>query len=310
MLTRIFAEFPFALKKNGILYGCAKNGVVKLDLDIDNPEFLEVIPLKQNLFTTSFLFDRDFLSTADTNISKTDLNGAYFIKIYPLYILTEQEKIMENKNQHGIISVYGDNLKVLNITTRYDTYTETIKGLGNIKCDFFTYSGQPFAYFFHNGTLNIYSLAEQIKKTLCAPCDEFYFKDSLITVKTFNDIAKHKVTSYYSCNGNEFKFLEKKVETSPYYSANALNKKVLPVAFFEGVLCGEDVSPYLTETLLDKQSKLQGYLGDFIGVLPAPEFRSIDETGLIYQKAQNLFQVKYCKTELKDRRICNLKLLD
>ncbi len=67
-----------------------------------------------------------------------------------------------------------------------------------------------------------------------------------------------------------------------------LREELLPFAFFESVLLGADVSPFLSEELLPQAEKLKDFLGHFLAVTltPAPNV-----CGLVYAKSERLFEV-------------------
>jgi hypothetical protein len=86
--------------------------------------------------------------------------------------------------------------------------------------------------------------------------------------------------------------------------AEKIREELLAYAFFESVLLGLDPTPYLAEELHADKDKLQGFLGNFTHVLCTD---TPDVCGLIYKKDENLFQITYFQTEIKQGKIINVR---
>ena len=74
--------------------------------------------------------------------------------------------------------------------------------------------------------------------------------------------------------------------------------------------CG-DYAEYLDGELRKKADALKQYLGEYIGVtVPTEKFYAehgdIRAAGLVYPKAQNLFEVRYYAVEITDGKISNV----
>ena len=81
-------------------------------------------------------------------------------------------------------------------------------------------------------------------------------------------------------------------------------ENLLPYAFFESVCIGADFAQMLTPELQEKADGLRAFLGDFSSV-------TLTETpnviGLIYQKSERIFEVRYYTVELQNGKICDIK---
>lgn len=73
-------------------------------------------------------------------------------------------------------------------------------------------------------------------------------------------------------------------------------------AFFESVLLGEDYTQYLCDNLQEKAAQVKEFLGDFLSVLPMG-----DDCGLVYQKAERLYEIKIFRVQLQDGRISEIQ---
>ena len=80
--------------------------------------------------------------------------------------------------------------------------------------------------------------------------------------------------------------------------------ELLPYAFFESVLIGANFENFLSDELRGKADSLPSFLGDFIAVTLTPDPK---ELGLVYKKAERLFEVRYFRVETQDGKITDLK---
>ncbi len=310
MLAKISSEYPFTVKINGIFHNTQKNTLTTLDL-LDGV-LVEIIPLESNILPTSFLFDDLFRKTPDKFMVKTNLKDAFFINLIPNRLDTLEKTIKENSCAFGGANVSVKNGINLTVYNKYSIYTESFyeKNYDNVKIEFIEHNSSKFSIIRVGRRLNVYMLDGKIEKVLSVNADEVYFDNGLKTVTYYKDIAKHKVSSYYQYVDKKLKPVNFQVEISKKFYLNGLPLKVLPVAFFEGLMHGDDLSTCMTEEIFEKKDKLKGYLKDYVGVLPCPSFRNNGETGLIYKIDDNLYEVKYCRVEFKDRKISNLCLID
>ena len=86
-----------------------------------------------------------------------------------------------------------------------------------------------------------------------------------------------------------------------------LNEKIIPFAFFEDLCVGSDIIKYLSQDMQNNALYVKDYIKDFIGVMPPPLFRDINEVGLIRKKAENVFVVDYYIAEVENKKIINIK---
>lgn len=132
------------------------------------------------------------------------------------------------------------------------------------------------------------------------------FGERLEITAAFETCTAAKAVCTYSYNGEELTLCASKtVESRPP------EKNILHFAFFESVLTCGDYAEYLDDELKKKAGVLKRYLGEYIGVtVPTEKFYAehgeIKAAGLVYPKAQNLFEVKYFAVELTDNKVSNV----
>ena len=135
----------------------------------------------------------------------------------------------------------------------------------------------------------------------------FTTDSAFTTTEKFCDIANHTVTSTWSFNNNFFNSTEISCKNGVDFHIENLTEQTLPFAFFEEVLVGGNYEDFLCEDMRANAHKLKGYLGNFIGVIPPPKFRELNEVGLIYKKSDNKYFAEYFVTELQNRKVTNIK---
>ena len=128
--------------------------------------------------------------------------------------------------------------------------------------------------------------------------------------KNYIDIAKHKVVSEWEYSNDKLIVKSKKVLTANGFLPKNLVSEILPYAFLEGLIAGEDILPYLTEKIKPNADKLFSYLGNFIGIMPPPIFKEQNQIGLVYKKSENHYYVKYLTFSLVQDKIDNLSFIE
>ena len=124
---------------------------------------------------------------------------------------------------------------------------------------------------------------EKIQKVFCRTVDDFSLDNGFYTTEIYDDMAKHKCVLEWTFDGKNLINNHSKITCSNTFSIDNLHEKLIPYAFLECFLVGADTDCYFTETILNNKKHLKDYLGDFIGIMPPPRFRNIDEDGLIFR---------------------------
>lgn len=309
MYYYFYSESPSALKINGAFYGILSKGVKSLKIDYNSP-FLELCPVSVYKPCVNLLLDENFLSSPCPSVSVTDLKGGYLIKFNPLNNVQEFAIITQQKYADALVTVFNENGLKLSIETRNDFYAETLnKNIKGAQIKDFSLNNTRFvAIELENdtSTLCVYKISDKVEKVFCREITRFSTDNEFITVESFRDIAKHVVTTKWEFVNNTFKIKSADVIADENFNLDNLNERLIPYCFLEKRLTGANCSDYLCGNVLQNESKLNGFLGPYIGVMPPPPFRNIDEIGLIYSKSENLYQVEYFKFTLENRKISNI----
>lgn len=110
----------------------------------------------------------------------------------------------------------------------------------------------------------------------------------------FHDSMGHTVVSEWK--GGELLSSSVRAKHNPTEATYAL-------ALFECVNLGVDPSPYLHEKIRHKADSLKEFLGDYRSVVLTD---SPNRVGLVYERKERVFDVRYFTVTLEDGKICNI----
>ena len=302
--------YPAAIKLNGLYFGIITDSVKACDIKTEDNPFIEICPLSSGEKGVNFLLTENFLSSPPEGVSVTDLKGGYLIKFNASHRggqfgITAQEKFRD-----AVVTVYNDDGYKISVETPDDFYIHNLSCVfKNVTVKHFYIDNNAFVSVASESEktfLNVYSISGKIKTVFSGEVDNYQTDGVFITEQSYKDMAKHRIKTVWTFDG-ELKEKSREVTCSPSFSPDKLPERLLPYAFFEEYAAGGNFTEYLDENMKKKSDKLKGFLGKFIGVMPPPIFRSIDEVGLVYKKNENIYGVEYFILQLKDRKITNLK---
>ena len=306
--------FPAAIKFNGIYYGVIHDTVKSCNFEDNFTPFIEVCPLSSSGNTLNFLPEKEFLDSPPDGVTVTDMRGGYLLQFPKKCSSSEFKVIKQEKFPDLLLTVFKENDIKVSIETKTDFFVETINlDLSSVEVKRFSINNKNFIalnFLGEYNTLSVYLIDQKITKVFSREVQSFSFDNGFSTTEVFKDMAKHKVVSEWVFENNTFHSHLKTVTCDPNFKIEKLPLSLLPFAFFEDLLVGADVSEYLGDSIKKNADKLGSYLGKFIGVMPPPLFRNIDEVGLIYPNGKNKYKVDYCTLEFTDRKITNVKKSD
>lgn len=303
------SSYPAVLKLNGIYYGTIHNAIKSCKVDGDEHVFVEICPLNGKEKPTAIILDKEFLSSPPNHLSITDLDGGYLLKFESSYFCNEFKVFSQQKYNDAVVTVFSENGYKLSIETKDDFYAESLEiEIASAEIQRVERLKNLVVIFMHGdkNVVCVYDINSSIKKVFSQNVDSAEFNENLITVQSYSDVAKHRLTTTWQYENRTFIAKEKKIERQNQIDREKLNPNVLPYAFLEELLVGGEYREYIADTLLENADKLGGFFGDFIGVMPPPIFRDIEDVGLIYNKEKNLYCVKYFRFELKENKIVNV----
>jgi hypothetical protein len=153
-----------------------------------------------------------------------------------------------------------------------------------------------------------FHLGERITLAFKNICDGYSFeRDTLTILENKNTLLKHSISSVWQ-------FAEKvtlvKYAVQRKKELFTLHEKLVPYAFLEALLTGDQIDCYLGGSVKENADKISGFFENFIGILPPPTFRKNDEIGLLYHIKGAQYRVEYFTFEIENRKIYNIKKAD
>lgn len=306
------SNFPAVVKLDGIYFGNIYLEPKTCNFDDGHIPFVEVCPLNNSATQQNFFPDKDFLSCPPKDFSVTDLKGGYLITVNSPPKTNGFNVIAQEKNPYAIITIFSELGYKLSIETPYDFYAETFDcEVTDGKINVVTIDNKKFLLIelqLEKGLMiNIYDVNNKTQKIFSQFCDSYSLDNGFSTTLSLLDVAKHTVTTTWQFKDNRLCERERRVTCADSFVIDNLPDLVLPYAFLEGILAGENIEPYLCENLLKNKDKLPAFLGEFIGIFPPPVFRNNEEVGLVYKKSDSLYYADYFIFEVTNHKISNLK---
>lgn len=307
------SEYAAALKVNG-RFSCSLSTKPTLISNLEKNSFIEFCSLDDCFQNKSLILSDEFLSCPPDFFSVVDIKGGYLIHFSPPFFTNDYKLISQRKTQFSLCNLFLDGGAKVSLTTNNDFYSERLK-FHLTDGQFFTLeNSENFIALITKGTLkslSVYDLRDKINKIYFVEGNEIDFNRNCITItQNKRDMFKHKITYKLSIIDGQIKTSDREIIALKNASPSLLTDRLIPYAFYEEMVLGGSISSYLSPDLCGKQSLLSDYLGEFIGVITPPPFRDYFEIGLIYKKTKNTYYVRYVLTDVLDKKITNVKLLD
>ena len=311
MYYYFYADFPSVIKINGIYYGSCHGLVKKLGYEGDAPPFIELYSLTPDEKSAFLLLNKNFFDNPPENVAITDLSGGYLIRFKPCFIKAGFEILAQKKHPYAVVTVFNDNGLNISIETPNDFYTERVKfDAKSAEIKEFNLNGTPLLaveIFKQDKTLLcIFDVNDKVKKIFSRTVNEYSFSDTFSTTETFLDIQKHSLSIVWEYDNNCLKEKSRSITCAKEFDLTNLNEHVIPYAFLESLLVGDNVECFLGDEIKQNLAVLPEYLGNFIGVFPPPDFIEQQLVGLVYKQKENVYSVKYFNFTVKDKKIINV----
>lgn len=302
-------NYFYAIKINGLYFGVI--GKEPKPISIENPSpFIELCPIDggNNL---NFIMEEKFFSSPPKPIKITDMKGGYLIDFCLQKSSLPFKVLLQKRFDNFEITLFNDDTEKVSIQTETDYFVENIDFVAP-EIDSFSINNTEFVSIKDekNGKkyLSLYKITGKTEKIFNGEISDCFFDNEIKISYTISDIAKHKIEITFNVKDNVVYESEKKV--SGETDLDKLNEKIIPFAFFEDLCVGSDIIKYLSQDMQNNALYIKDYIKDFIGVMPPPLFRNINEVGLIRKKAENVFAVDYYIAEVENKKIINIKKSD
>ncbi|MDE7158205.1 MAG: hypothetical protein K2N74_01385 [Clostridiales bacterium] len=283
------AEKPCALSVNGIYLGVVDGFERSTELNPEDGVFCELKP--NGFHSVRFHFDEEFLFSPPPQIKLYYTGDA--VAVYACdFIRTDQSlNVLWQKRLGGTLltlTLQGKvtlnlenetGLHMINLPDAFETCTA--KSHGKF---FLLESETAFALLSHDGKIAILSEGTVLDT-----------KDGLKAEVPFHDSVGHTAVCTY--REGELKECSIRAKREPTEATFAL-------ALFESALIGADCTPYMSEALQEKANSLKEFLGEFLSVVLTEE---PDKVGLIYERKERVYDVRYFRVETTDGKVSNIK---
>lgn len=301
--------YPSAIKLNGLYFGMISDTVKSCKLELSDSVFAEICPLGKGP-NVSFIINENLLCSPPDGISITDLQGGYLIHANNRQLETEFKILGQEKYPDLIVTVFNENGLKISLETPSNFFADNLSFQAeSASFHRFSLDGEQLIAIELLGVekiLLIYILSN-LKCIFTDNIENFSFDNGLTTTQRYKDIAKHLATTNWRLHDGNLKPEKKNVSTADDFSIDNLTEQVLPYAFLEEYMVGGDIKQFLGGNVLQNSDKLNGFFGEFIGIMPPPTFRNPNEIGLIRKLRSNLFKADYIIAEIQNRKIINLK---
>ncbi|MBR1967868.1 MAG: hypothetical protein IKA11_00540 [Clostridia bacterium] len=305
------ADYPAIIKINGIYYGSITETVKSLRLENCQPPFIEVCPLGSSDGAFNFILDENFLSHPFNRATVTDLIGGFLIKFEPQKTGGDFKVYRQEKFSNAIVTVFNENGCKISVETEKDFLIEPVNVSVFDASIFLTESNNKNLLAVNvNGKPNmlyLFDFDDKIRTVFSRAINSFNLDGGIFTTETPSDIVKHKITARWEWIDGAMKETSRTIERKSGFDSSKVPLMLIPYVFIEERLVGSTGAEYLSEGVKENLDKISSYLGEFIGVMPPPVFRKIEEVGLIYKNGENKYKVNYFTFEIENGKICNIK---
>ncbi len=289
MKVYFLSEIPCALTLNGAYLGLVDHFERSVELDPSLSLFCEFTPLNAFL-PVRFALDDDFLISPPPQVRLYYTENALAVYLSDFLRADQTLHVIWQKRfqnalltlvQQGKLQLYigSDNAKIIDLP---DALSDC---LPEETADGFLLRGEnAFALVSFDGELLLLSEGKVLSSDGSIKA-EVPFHDSL----GHTAVCEWKYGELVSCSV--------RTHFEP-------NEATFALALFESALIGADCTPFLAENLLAKADSLKEYLGDFRSVVLTGER---DKVGLVYERKERVFDVRYFRIETTDGKVSNIK---
>ena len=308
MRVYFLSYLPAALKLNGLYLGTVDGFERHIELDPCDRVFAELLP-GNNLQPLNFFLDGDFFKSPPKFADVYLLGGDALIYIREYGAKDVKLNVIYQTRFFGsLVTIFSQGGVYLTIDGAEYSLTPLPTEFSNLYAEEKTLAGRSVLAVYGGNRLLI--ISDGGKKVFLNPADTAEFGDFLTISAPFETCTAAKAECKFSYDGEALTLVSgRTVETRPP------EKNILHFAFFESVLTRGDCEKYLNDELKPRAGDLKSYLGNFVSVtIPTEKFYfthgNIAAAGLVYPRAENLYEVKYFAVTLDGDKISNIFPID
>lgn len=305
MTVYILAEFPFALRADGRL---KEKNTTYCEFEANENALIEILPLDLSP-AKCFLAGEAFFGQSTVGAVKVRLKKGYFLKLEQRPHDLPFSLLFQKKPKGAVLTAYADGTYKFSAETQNDyfalSFGEKISDAGE-----FFFENERFFYAYSEKKRLVCLRAEpRLEKVFDGSAENFSFDGTFVTESSFGDFSAHVTKTEWAFDGTAFRPRRSELKKRDGSSFRALPDELIPYAFAEAVLSGDDPSPYLSEDLAKKISLLRDYLGRYVGVFPPPKKENDILPALLYPEKEGVYSCKSLSCEILSGKIVNLTLI-
>ena len=297
MKIYFLSALPCALFLNGAYFGATNNFERFLDVSPSDRIFAELIP--------EHALPVRFFITEDLRFSPPDGCEVYLLKDgiavyareFPPNDFTLQP-ILQKRIDETLVTVFKQGATQVSFERNGELFVATLPPsfcVSDVK--------KARAFFLLEGNGQIMLFDARARLLLCEYVAEYALDDDGITALL---PLSDRLRRFADCR---FQFTENGIKQTKFTvrqsgeNEESVTEEILPYAFFESVCIGAEFENMLSPALQEKADELRGFLGNFCSVTLTDDPKEI---GLIYPKAERLFEVRYYRVEIENGKICDI----
>lgn len=295
---------PAILKLNGMYIGGIDGFERHIELDPKDKVFAEIIP-DENLHGLNFFLDEKFFKSPPPFCDLYLLEGDALIFVREYAVKDSKIEVLHQSRFYGnLITLFAQGALYLSIDGTEYSLTPLPQSFRNFTAQSYTLAGRE-VFAVSNGK-HLIIVSDSGKIVFKSAANGFECSDTLKITAEFETCTAAQAECEYSYDGESLHLISAKTN-----ELRPPEKEILHFAFFESVLTAADFTNYLSDELKAKADNLRGYLGDFVAVTVPPEkfyivHGDIKAAGLVYPKAENLFEIKYFAVDSDGEKILNI----
>lgn len=290
MRVIFLAEKPSALTLNGAYFGLIDLFERSAELDPDDGIYIEVSPMGEFL-PVRFVFDQAFLMSPPPQIKLYFFKNAVAIYAYDFLRADQSLKVLwQERFQSTLLTLCLQGKLQLNVENETGFHMVPLpdvleKSEASIWGEYYLLNGETaFALIGKKGDLHLISKGKILSEE----------KGVLKAEVPFHDALGHTAICEWE-NGE--------LTSCKIRRAEEATDATFALALFESALIGADCTPFLSPELAEKAESLREYLGGYQSVVLTSER---DKIGLVFQRKERVFDVRYFTVQTEKGKICNI----
>ena len=208
--------------------------------------------------------------------------------------------ILQKRLEDTLITVYAQGELHLSVNVGSEVFVATLPPTF-AQCTVEKHGDLLFLY--AQGQLAVYTL--QAKRLLWERVHGYAVENGVLSATlALSDSLGRVADCKWNCGENELVRTQCTLRQSRTHAGDtardAIERELIPYAFFESVLIGANYAEMLSDELVKERDKIKGFLGDFTAISPTDEPQTY---ALFYPKAENVFQAQYYTVRVKNGKI-------